>query len=149
MNGTTLQTVFRIDGTDCIVGARPTVRHTRWQRAMTLSSLLLLLLLLLLLAFTSGCDDDEPNVEPQGEKRSPVELAPYDARGPFVVGFRELEAPAIGGEPAFKVKVPRTRRSSRPSRAAGGLEEVCIGALHQVPHAQDVGALQGARGARQ
>ena len=44
----------------------------------------------------AGCSEEVPE---------PLELAPYDARGPFAVGFRTLEAPASGGAPALTVKV--------------------------------------------
>jgi predicted dienelactone hydrolase len=44
----------------------------------------------------AGCSEEDPE---------PLELAPYDARGPFAVGFRTLEAPASGDAPALTVKV--------------------------------------------
>jgi predicted dienelactone hydrolase len=44
----------------------------------------------------AGCSKEEPE---------PLELAPYDARGPFAVGFLTLEAPASGDAPALTVKV--------------------------------------------
>jgi predicted dienelactone hydrolase len=44
----------------------------------------------------AGCSKQDPE---------PLELAPYDARGPFTVGFRTLEAPASGDAPALTVKV--------------------------------------------
>ena len=44
----------------------------------------------------AGCIEKDPE---------PLELAPYDARGPFAVGFRTLEAPASGDAPALPVKV--------------------------------------------
>lgn len=44
----------------------------------------------------AGCSKQDPE---------PLELAPYDARGPFPVGFRTLEAPASGDAPALTVKV--------------------------------------------
>jgi predicted dienelactone hydrolase len=95
MNGTSLQAFHSFDGT----GSDRIVRFPRWRRALALSSLLLLG------AITPGCDDEDPVVQPADPEPSPVELAPYDARGPYAVGFRELEAPATEGEPAIKVKV--------------------------------------------
>ena len=94
MNGTNLRAVPSSDRT---AGTADT-RRTRRQRALAVSPLLLLV------AFATGCDDEEPNVEPKGEKPSPVELAPYDARGPFVVGYRQLEAPGVDGARALRVK---------------------------------------------
>ena len=95
MNGTTLQAVLPSADT---AGSRRNGPHTRSQRALALSSLLLVV------AFTPACDDAEPHVEPSDEEPAPVELAPYDARGPFVVGFRQLEAPGSGGEPPLQIK---------------------------------------------
>jgi len=94
MNGTTLQAVLPSGDTS---GSRSNGRHTSWPRATSLSSLLLLLPLV---AFTPGCDDQELS----DEELSRVELAPYDARGPFVVGFRQLEAPGTDDEPALQIK---------------------------------------------
>lgn len=44
----------------------------------------------------AGCGEKAPE---------PLELAPYDERGPFAVGFRTLDAPAVGDAPALTVKV--------------------------------------------
>lgn len=44
----------------------------------------------------AGCSEQDPE---------PLEPAPYDAHGPFTVGFRTLEATASGDAPALTVKV--------------------------------------------
>jgi predicted dienelactone hydrolase len=51
------------------------------------------------------------------EDPEPLELAPYDTRGPFAVGFRTLEAPASGDAPALTVKVWYPAAAGTPAEA--------------------------------
>lgn len=83
-------------------------RSTRLPVALALGSVLIL-------ALATGCDDTPANPS----QSSPSTPVAFEDRGPFVVGFRQLEAPAIDGKPARAIKVWYPVRD-----AAGAKEEV-------------------------